>query len=62
MVEILRYDEVKKAKEKMNLPVKTRKQLIDELESIGKEFKCSCYKEWDSFSNLIKKLRKNKLK
>jgi hypothetical protein len=62
MVEILRYDEVKKAKEKMNLPVKTRKQLIDELEDIGKEFKCSCYKEWDSFSNLIKKLRKNKIK
>ena len=58
MAEINRYDEFKKARQKMQLPIKTRTQLIDELEAIGKEFKCSCYKEWDSFSNLIKKLRK----
>ena len=58
MAEINRYDEFKKAMQKMQLPIKTRVQLIDELEAIGKEFKCSCYKEWDSFSNLIKKLRK----
>jgi hypothetical protein len=58
MAEINRYDEFIKAKQKMKLPVKPRAQLVDELEAIGKEFKCSCYKEWDSFSNLIKKLRK----
>ena len=59
MLKISRYDELKKAKEKAKLPVETRAQLIDKLEAVGKEFKCTCYKEWDSFANLIKKLRKS---
>ena len=58
LVKILRYKEVAAAAQKVGLPLKSREALIDQLEVLGKEFKCNQYKEWDSFGNLIKKLRR----
>jgi hypothetical protein len=58
LVNIKRYKEVAEASSKAGVPLKSREALIDKLEALGKEFKCSSYREWDSFGNLIKKLRK----
>ena len=58
LVKILRYKEVAAAAQKAGIPLKLRSELIDQLEALGKEFKCNQYKEWDSFGNLIKKLRR----
>ena len=58
VVNILRYNELLAKAKKYDYKIPTRKKLIDELEVVGKEFKCTCYKEWDSYSNFIKRLRK----
>jgi Domain of unknown function (DUF4838) len=58
LVNIFRYKEIAKLAKEKGSPLKSRKELIDQLEALGKEFKCHVYKEWDSFKNLIKKLRK----
>ncbi len=53
LVEALRYAELAAA----GNPMPPRDKLIDELEALGREFKCGAYKEWDDFCNLIKRLR-----
>lgn len=59
LVNILRYQEINAAAKKVGITLKSRDELINQLEALGKEFKCGVYKEWDSFENLIKRLRSN---
>lgn len=41
--------------EKRQIP--ERVALIDRLEELGKKYRCSTYREWDDYSNMIKKMR-----
>jgi Domain of unknown function (DUF4838)/Glycosyl hydrolase family 67 N-terminus len=58
VVNILRYKDIAKLAKENGKPLKSRDELINKLEALGKEFKCRIYEEWDIFKNLIKKLRK----
>jgi hypothetical protein len=40
--------------EKRQIP--ERVALIDRLEELGKKYRCSTYREWDDYSNMIKKM------
>ncbi len=57
LVNILRYQELAPAMQKAGVAFPARDEQINQLEALGKEFKCGAYKEWDDFRNLIKRLR-----
>lgn len=59
LVSILRYRDIAEEAGKQKRQIPTYAAMVDELEAIGKEFKCSTYKEWAPFDKLIERLRKN---
>jgi hypothetical protein len=48
----------KEAAAKKGIKLPSRDKMLDELEALGREFKCGTYREWDSVDNLIKALRR----
>ncbi len=55
---LTRYNfDIAEAAAKKGVTLPPRDKMLDDLEALGKEFKCSTYREWDSFDNLIKALR-----
>ena len=57
LVNILRYREMADLYRQKKTPFPDRETLIRNLEALGKEFRCSAYKEWDGFGSLIRRLR-----
>ncbi|MGE5607929.1 MAG: DUF4838 domain-containing protein [Bacillota bacterium] len=57
-----RYNfDIAEAAAKKGIKLPSRDKMLDELEALGKEFKCGTYREWDSFDNLIKALRRGEV-
>lgn len=57
LVSILRYQDIAKEARKDRVSLPAYFELVDDLKKMGDEFRCDTYKEWDSFSNLIKRLQ-----
>lgn len=59
---LTRYNfDIAEAAAKKGVKLPSRDKMLDELEALGKEFKCSTYREWDSFDNLVKALRQGEV-
>lgn len=60
LVTLLRYGEVAKAAKAKDVQLPSYDDILANLTNLGKEFKCSTYKEWAPFSKLIERLHAEK--
>jgi len=57
MATIVEYSRVSAYAAEKTVALPSYYALVDELEALGKEFKCGCWREWEGFGDLIKGLR-----
>ena len=54
---VYRYKDLQAYAEAEKVEIPARDAIIDRLEELGKKYRCSTYREWDDYRNMIKKMR-----